>query len=346
MGTILSIVQPCPNDAAGGDRGRAEEDPLDAIAPARQAGAHPGRVRAGPGRPAARGHRPCQGHPDPAGRDGRSRSTRSTRSRRRSTSATRSSPSTTTCWSTSARTMSRSRALPTRWTQSSDQLSWTFHIRSGMKWSDGQPATSADVVYTYNLELNGTKDDGVVGLGYLDPYLKDSFVTSVTAPDPSTVVITSSRPTTKLTHSYIPILPQHIWKNVTPANVGRLPAQPGPVVGTGPYQAVESTSQYVRLVRNPYYWGKQGAADEVVIQYYPSGPGHDGRRFQERRARLHPQPECRVVQPAQDGPEHGGPGVRGQRLHPAQLQHLHQGRRRLDHGAPGPGLPAGPRLRD
>ncbi len=44
------------------------------------------------------------------------------------------------------------------------------------------PATSADVVYTYNLELEGTKDDGVVGLGYLDPYLKDSFVTSVTAP--------------------------------------------------------------------------------------------------------------------------------------------------------------------
>jgi peptide/nickel transport system substrate-binding protein len=157
------------------------------------------------------------------------------------------------------------------WTQSADQLSWTFHIRSGMKWSDGQPATSADVVYTYNLELNGTKDDGVVGLGYLDPYLKDSFVTSVTAPDPSTVVITSSRPTTKLTHSYIPILPEHIWKNVTPANVADF-ANPVPVVGTGPYQAVESTSQYVRLIRNPYYWGKQGAADEVVIQYYPSAP--------------------------------------------------------------------------
>jgi len=157
------------------------------------------------------------------------------------------------------------------WTQSADQLSWTFHIRDGMKWSDGQPATSADVVYTYNLELNGTKNGGVVGLGYLDPYLKDSFVTGVTAPDPSHVVITSSRPTTKLTHSYIPIVPQHIWKNVTPANVANF-ANNVPVVGTGPYQAVESTSQYVRLVRNPYYWGKQGAEDEIVIQYYPSAP--------------------------------------------------------------------------
>jgi peptide/nickel transport system substrate-binding protein len=154
------------------------------------------------------------------------------------------------------------------WTQSSDQLTWTFHIRDGMKWSDGQPATSADVVYTYNLELNGTKNGGVVGLGYLDPYLIDSFVTSVTAPDPSTVVITTSRPTTKLTHSYIPILPQHIWKNVTPANINDFLNNP-PVVGTGPYQAVESTSNYVRLTRNPYYWGKQAAEDEIVIQYYP-----------------------------------------------------------------------------
>ncbi len=157
------------------------------------------------------------------------------------------------------------------WTQSSDGLTWTFHIRTGMKWSDGQPATSADVVYTYNLELQGTKDGGVLGLGYLDPYLKDSFVTSVTAPDPSTVVITSSRPTTKLTHSYIPIVPEHIWKNVNPSNIGDFLNNP-PVVGTGPYQVVESTSQYVRLHRNQYYWGKQGAADEIVIQYYPSAP--------------------------------------------------------------------------
>jgi peptide/nickel transport system substrate-binding protein len=158
------------------------------------------------------------------------------------------------------------------WTPSTDGLSWTFHIRDGMKWSDGQPATSADVVYTYNLELNGTKGDGVVGLGYLDPYLKDSFVTKVTAPDASTVVITTSRPTSKLTHSYIPILPEHLWKKVTVANVADFENKV-PVVGTGPYQAVEfKDGQYVKLIRNPYYWGKQGAEDQVVIQFYPSAP--------------------------------------------------------------------------
>jgi peptide/nickel transport system substrate-binding protein len=158
------------------------------------------------------------------------------------------------------------------WTESADQLSWTYHIRDGMKWSDGQPATSADAVFTYQLELNGTKNDGVMGLGYLDSYLKDAFVTSVAAPDPSTFVITTSKPTTKLTHSYIPILPEHIWKKVTPANVANFPNNP-PVVGTGPYQVVEfKQGQFVRLARNPYYWGKQGAADQVVFQFYPDTP--------------------------------------------------------------------------
>lgn len=158
------------------------------------------------------------------------------------------------------------------WTEAPDQLSWTFHIRAGMKWSDGQPATSADVVYTYQLELTGTKNGGSVGAGYLDPYLRDAFVTSVTAPDPSTVVIATSRPTTKLTSSYIPILPQHIWKSVTPANIGDFKDNP-PIVGTGPYQVVEwKNGQYVRLIRNPYYWGKQGAEDQVVIQFYPDAP--------------------------------------------------------------------------
>ena len=158
------------------------------------------------------------------------------------------------------------------WAESADNLSWTYHIRDGMKWSDGQPATSADVVYTYNLELKGTKNDGVVGAGYLDPYLKAAFVTGVTAPDPSTVVITTSQPTTKLTHVYIPILPEHIWKAVTPTGVANYPNKP-PIVGTGPYQVVEfKLGQYVRLVRNPNYWGPKGAEDEIVIQFYPDAP--------------------------------------------------------------------------
>ncbi len=89
--------------------------------------------------------------------------------------------------------------------------------------------------------------------------------------------------------------------------------------------------------------GRRGRDRHPVL---PERPRHDGRRLQEQRARLHPQPERRVVQPAQDAQEHGRPGQRGQRLHPAQLQHLRQGWRRVDDRDPGPGLPPGARLRD
>src|SRR5437773_5058987 len=37
-----------------------------------------------------------------------------------------------------------------RWTTSTDGLTWTYHVRSGMQWSDGVPLTAHDVAYTYN----------------------------------------------------------------------------------------------------------------------------------------------------------------------------------------------------
>ncbi|WP_435053962.1 ABC transporter substrate-binding protein [Mesorhizobium australicum] len=36
------------------------------------------------------------------------------------------------------------------WSVADDQLTWTFKISPGMKWSDGQPATARDAAFTYN----------------------------------------------------------------------------------------------------------------------------------------------------------------------------------------------------
>ena len=43
------------------------------------------------------------------------------------------------------------------WTRSADGLTWTFKIRPGMKWSDGQPATSEDARWTMQYVLDATK---------------------------------------------------------------------------------------------------------------------------------------------------------------------------------------------
>src|SRR5919198_4645341 len=72
------------------------------------------------------------------------------------------------------------------WERAPDRV--TFHIRQGMKWSDGQPATSADACYSWGLALAAIKADDSVGAGFLDPNVKDAGVTKVDCPDDNTMV--------------------------------------------------------------------------------------------------------------------------------------------------------------
>ena len=151
------------------------------------------------------------------------------------------------------------------WSQSADGTQWTFKMRPGMTWSDGQPATAEDARFTFQLILDAVNKGQSVGLGYIDPDIKNAGITKVEAPDPETLVLTTNNPTTRILQMYAPVLPKHVWAKRDVAN----DKNDTPVVGTGPYQAVEwKTGQYVRFVRNPHYWGTQGAADEVFLQFF------------------------------------------------------------------------------
>ena len=158
------------------------------------------------------------------------------------------------------------------WTSSSDGTTHTFHIRENMTWSDGQPATCEDARWTYQLVLDSLETE-YEGLGsyYLEPYLTNAGLESVTCEDDHTLVATTSFPTTLLTQAYVPILPKHIWSQYTIEQIQNSEAEDffanePPVVGTGPYQAVEwERGEFIRFVRNESYWGEQGAADEVII---------------------------------------------------------------------------------
>jgi peptide/nickel transport system substrate-binding protein len=160
-----------------------------------------------------------------------------------------------------------------------DGTKWTFHIREGMKWSDGEPATSEDARYTFQLALDAADTtNGYIGQGYLEPYLVEAAsMTAVSAPDPQTLVVDTEIPNPLILQAYVPILPKHIWGSHSIEEIGD-PEAAGyfkndpPVVGTGPYQAVEWTpGEFIRFARNPNYWGEQGAADEVIIQHFASG---------------------------------------------------------------------------
>jgi peptide/nickel transport system substrate-binding protein len=157
-----------------------------------------------------------------------------------------------------------------KWERAADGKSWKFHIRTGMKWSDGTPATAQDACYSWGLAVAAIKADANIGAGYLDPGLKDAGVTKVECPDDQTMIAHTPDASDRILQTYLTIIPKHIWGAKDYKAIGEAKFE-APLVGTGPYTLAEwKTSQYARFVRNPNYWGKQGAADEVVIQFFKS----------------------------------------------------------------------------
>jgi peptide/nickel transport system substrate-binding protein len=112
-----------------------------------------------------------------------------------------------------------------------DGTSVTWKLKSGIKWSDGQPFTAKDVVFTWKYAVD--KDTATVSASTYET------VKNVEAPDDTTVKITFNGPTPGW---YIPftgyangvILPEHIFKDGMGAQAKNFPANLKPV-GTGPY---------------------------------------------------------------------------------------------------------------
>ncbi len=158
------------------------------------------------------------------------------------------------------------------WSASADGKTWTFKMQKGLTWSDGTPATSEDARWTFQLILDAAAKEVSLASGYLDGYLPAAGVTAVSAPDPDTLVVETEFPNQLIFNSYVPILPAHIWSKVPFDDIASGAfTNPPPVVGTGPYQAVESKEgEFTRFVKNPQWRGPDLAADEVVITTFAS----------------------------------------------------------------------------
>ena len=149
--------------------------------------------------------------------------------------------------------------LATSWSVSDDGLTWTFDLRSGVKWSDGEPFSSEDVAFTYNSLI---ENQLVNFTSYTENIVK------AVAVDPLTVEIVCSQPKADMLYLWIPIVPEHVWSKVPGERAGNDYQPELPLVGTGPFQVTEvKTGSYVSLIRNPYYW-EQPAIDEVLFQVY------------------------------------------------------------------------------
>lgn len=144
---------------------------------------------------------------------------------------------------------------------SSDGLTWTMHIRDGVKWSDGQPLTAHDIAWTYNMLL----DQGFSNLTSYFPY-----VDSITAPDDTTLVWKTTKPTmSPLFPVWVYILPEHIWSELKDKTALRtFPDFPNPVT-SGPFRLTEwNKNENWTLEANKDYWGGAPVIDEVIVKVY------------------------------------------------------------------------------
>jgi peptide/nickel transport system substrate-binding protein len=151
--------------------------------------------------------------------------------------------------------------LAESWQVSDDELTWTYKIHQGVKWSDGQPLTARDAAYTFNRIMKGTFEQTNYG-NYV------ANIKSVTAPDDTTLVMTTKKPSPSMLRLAVPILPEHIWKNIDEKKVSTFDNEKN-AVGSGPFKLEErKTGQFVRLSVNKSYWGGAPKIDEVVFRVF------------------------------------------------------------------------------
>jgi peptide/nickel transport system substrate-binding protein len=153
--------------------------------------------------------------------------------------------------------------LATSWSVGSDGVTWTFHLRAGVKFTDGTPWNAAAAVFNidryvdksfsyYSAELNSEGGLNLAG------------IKSATAVNSMTVEITTNGPWSWLDED-LATLPM-----ASPAAIKKdhnnLSKDP---VGTGPFMfQSESTSQLV-LVRNPSYWRGAAKLSELILKPIP-----------------------------------------------------------------------------
>lgn len=143
---------------------------------------------------------------------------------------------------------------------SDDGLVYTYKIRDGVTFHDGQPLTAEDVVFTYYLYQN---TEGYPWMGDYTYYFENMEAT-----ENNEVVITLSEaiPNIDAQLVFLYVLPKHIWENED-----ALEFENFAMIGSGPFKMVEyKPNEFVHLARNEDYFGEVPKIDEVIFQTFES----------------------------------------------------------------------------
>ncbi|MCE7983987.1 MAG: ABC transporter substrate-binding protein [Caldilinea sp. CFX5] len=147
-------------------------------------------------------------------------------------------------------------------TSSDDGKTWTFTIRQGLKFHDGQPMTAKDVAFSLNL-YKAHED-----FPYLNFYTV--YFDTIEAPDDKTVVLTLTEAIPNLESQLLAlyILPEHIWSQHAEGNAAA-EFENLEMIGTGPFKMKEyKQNEFVHLVANPDYFAGPPKVAEVIFQTF------------------------------------------------------------------------------
>ena len=190
-------------------------------------------------------------------------------------------------------------AAAERWESSADGLTWTFHLRAGLQWSNGEPLTADDFVQSWRRNLAPAFASSYAYLlfpvknaeAFNSGQLADPAAVGFAAPDARTVVITLERPT-----PYLPALTTTLpWFPLNPRVVARYGSltdrasawtRPGNLVGNGPFTLREWTpGSRIVVDKNPLYWDAATVRLQSIVFYPIENPDVEERNF--RAGQLH-----------------------------------------------------------
>ncbi|WP_243228973.1 ABC transporter substrate-binding protein [Microbacterium sp. CIAB417] len=138
-----------------------------------------------------------------------------------------------------------------------DYTELTVVPRADVTWSDGEPFTGEDIVFTFDQFLNGKLTDSS-GLNYQGATVDGDTIT---------LTFGNSKYTSQARVLHTPIVPKHIWENIEDPNTDPLTGE-GLAVGTGPYVLDSWTTESVTLTANEDYWGGELAVPELHYVSY------------------------------------------------------------------------------
>jgi oligopeptide transport system substrate-binding protein len=205
--------------------------------------------------------------------------------------------------------------LAKTWEVSPDGITYTFHLRSGVKFHDGRPFTAKNVIHSFQRVLDPATKGGrgwplypIAGAKEFADGKGGTSVSGLSAPNDTTVVIKLKEPFAifpkLLAMPVAAIVPDSV-----PANFGEHP------IGTGPWKFVEwKHDDYMLFAKNEAYWEGAPKADSlkariinepstavaefetgnVDVLYVPEGETRSWEQTDEKKAMLESAPALRV----------------------------------------------------